>query len=137
VKTRRDLTRDFQRLPSEVTRYEEPVTRATMRVAVLADVHGNRLALDAILINLERRGGAEHIVNFGDCVSGPLWPGETMERLAALNALTTRGNHDRQVATLALAELIASDRFAHDALAKDLRLLTRERPPRQSPHPIN
>lgn len=42
-----------------------------------------------------------------------------MERLAALNALTTRGNHDRQVATLALAELIASDRFAHDALAKD------------------
>jgi predicted phosphodiesterase len=108
-----------------------------MRVAVLADVHGNRLALDAILINLERRGGAEHIVNFGDCVSGPLWPGETMERLAALNALTTRGNHDRQVATLALAELIASDRFAHDALAKALRLPTRERPPRQSPHPIN
>jgi hypothetical protein len=104
-----------------------------MRVAVLADVHGNRLALNAILIDLERRGG----VNFGDCVSGPLWPGETMERLAALSALTTRGNHDRQVATLALAELIASDRFAHDALAKDLRLLTRERPPRQSPHPIN
>lgn len=74
MKTRRDLTRDFQRLPSEVTRYEEPVTRATMRVAVLADVHGNRLALNAILIDLERRGG----VNFGDCVSGPLWPGETM-----------------------------------------------------------
>ena len=59
VKTRRDLTRDFQRLPSEVTRYEEPVTRATMRVAVLADVHGNRLALNAILIDLERRGGVK------------------------------------------------------------------------------
>ena len=52
MKTRRDLTRDFQRLPSEVTRYEEPVTRATMRVAVLADVHGNRLALNAILTRI-------------------------------------------------------------------------------------
>ncbi|TIX46621.1 MAG: metallophosphoesterase family protein, partial [Mesorhizobium sp.] len=30
-----------------------------MRIAVLADVHGNVLALDAVLDDLERRGGAD------------------------------------------------------------------------------
>lgn len=55
-----------------------------MRIAVLADIHGNVLALDAVLDDLRRRGGADLIVNLGDCVSGPLWPRETMERLEAL-----------------------------------------------------
>ncbi|RWE04771.1 MAG: metallophosphoesterase, partial [Mesorhizobium sp.] len=55
-----------------------------MRIAVLADIHGNVLALDAVLADLERRGGADLIVNLGDLVSGPLWPRETMERLEAL-----------------------------------------------------
>ena len=75
-----------------------------MGIAVLADTHGNRLALDAVLIDLERRGGAERTVNLGDCVSGPLWPAETMERLATLDALTVLGNHDREVATLTPTE---------------------------------
>jgi predicted phosphodiesterase len=92
-----------------------------MRIAVLADIHGNRLALNAVLTDLERRGGAEQILNLGDCVSGPLWPGETMERLATLDALTVRGNHDRQVAMLPPDEMIASDRFAFNALTLEQR----------------
>ncbi|WP_292649880.1 metallophosphoesterase, partial [Mesorhizobium sp.] len=55
-----------------------------MRIAVLADIHGNVIALDAVLDDLQQRGGADLIVNLGDCVSGPLWPRETMERLEAL-----------------------------------------------------
>ncbi|TIW76192.1 MAG: metallophosphoesterase, partial [Mesorhizobium sp.] len=48
-----------------------------MRIAVLADIHGNLLALDAVLDDLNRRGGADVTVDLGDCVSGPLWPRET------------------------------------------------------------
>ncbi|TIT18449.1 MAG: metallophosphoesterase family protein, partial [Mesorhizobium sp.] len=31
-----------------------------MRIAVLADIHGNLLALDAVLDDLKHRGGADH-----------------------------------------------------------------------------
>lgn len=88
-----------------------------MRIAVLADVHGNRLALDAVLADLERRGGAGRVVNLGDCVSGPLWPAETMGRLVALDCVAVRGNHDRIVAEGPPGAMVASDRFAFDALA--------------------
>lgn len=69
-------------------------------LAVLADVHGNRWALDAVLADAEAAGAAR-FVDLGDCVSGPLDPRGTAERLMALGAPTVRGNHDRQVAALA------------------------------------
>ena len=88
-----------------------------MRIAVLADIQGNVLALDAVLNDLQERGGAELIVNLGDCVSGPLWPRETLERLQELNLPTVRGNHDRRVARDPLDDTMGpSDRYAHDRL---------------------
>jgi predicted phosphodiesterase len=98
-----------------------------MRIAVVADIHGNLPALEAVLADLEGRG-ADLIVDLGDCASGPLWPSETMERLAKLNALTVRGNHDRQVAELAPEEMGASDRYALGELTKDQRVLLGELP---------
>ncbi len=92
-----------------------------MRIAVLADIHGNILALDAVLSDLERRGGADLVVNLGDCVSGPLWPAETMQRLEALDAPTVRGNHDRRVLSDPLDEMAPSDRFAYNRLTLDQR----------------
>ena len=88
-----------------------------MRIAVLADIHGNVLALEAVLADLARRGGADLIVNLGDCVSGPLWPRETVERLMEADWPTVRGNHDRRVALDPLDEMWDSDRFAHDRLS--------------------
>ena len=64
-----------------------------MRIAILADIHGNVLALEAILADLESRKVDEY-VNLGDCVSGPLWPRETAELLIRLGRPTVRGNHD-------------------------------------------
>ena len=88
-----------------------------MRIAVLADIHGNVLALDAVLADLERRGGADLTINLGDCVSGPLWPRETFERLEALDLPTVRGNHDRRVAIDPADETMwASDRYAQERL---------------------
>lgn len=86
-----------------------------MKIAILSDIHGNALALDAVLADLTRRK-PDLVVNLGDCVSGPLWPRETMERLDALGALTVRGNHERQLATLSPDGMGPSDRFAFDDL---------------------
>ena len=89
-----------------------------MRLAVIADIHGNVLALDAVLADIAARG-ITRIVNLGDCVSGPLWPKETAERLMALDLPTVRGNHDRWVATEDPEKMYFSDRFALDALPAD------------------
>jgi predicted phosphodiesterase len=92
-----------------------------MRIAVIADIHGNIPALEAVLADLARRGGADLVVNLGDCVSGPLWPRETFERLEALGFPTVRGNHDRRPAEDPLPEMGPSDRFAHERLTKAQR----------------
>lgn len=86
-----------------------------MRIAVIADIHGNILALEAVLADLERQR-IDLIVDLGDCVSGPLWPKETFERLKALNAPTVRGNHDRLVGEGLRPDLGPSDTYAYDAL---------------------
>ena len=85
------------------------------RLAVIADIHGNLLALEAVLADIERRG-ADRIIDLGDCVSGPLWPRETAERLEALQLPTVRGNHDRQLAEIPRTLMGASDGHAFDAV---------------------
>lgn len=67
-----------------------------MRVAVISDIHGNIAALDAVLDDIARRG-VDHIVNLGDCLSGPFDGAATADRLMALDLLTVRGNHDRML----------------------------------------
>src|SRR4029077_18068566 len=46
------------------------------KLAIIADIHGNVAALEAVLADIKALGVAD-IVNLGDCVSGPLWPRET------------------------------------------------------------
>jgi len=86
-----------------------------MRIAVIADIHGNLPALDAVLADIDRRQ-IERIVNLGDVASGPLWPRETMLRLAERPMPTVRGNHDRWVGGDDPARMGKSDRFAHGDL---------------------
>ena len=68
-----------------------------MRVAVLADIHGNLPALDAVLGEVDA-AGADAIVLNGDVATGPM-PGETLDRLAGLGskAIWVRGNADREL----------------------------------------
>lgn len=63
-------------------------------LAVIADIHGNSAALDAVLADIAAQG-IEDIVNLGDVLSGPLDPAGTAERLMPLGLPTVRGNHDR------------------------------------------
>lgn len=66
-----------------------------MRVAVLADIHGNVPALEAVLRDV-RAAGVDAIVLNGDIADGPM-PVETLELLAELGdqAVWVRGNGDR------------------------------------------
>lgn len=83
-----------------------------MRLGVIADIHGNVAALEAVLADLARRG-VDATVNLGDLVSGPLWPRETLDLLRRSGIPALRGNHDRWVAEGGEG---ASDRFARAAL---------------------
>jgi predicted phosphodiesterase len=44
-----------------------------MHIAVIADIHGNLPALEAVLADIQRHA-VERIINLGDLVSGPDYP---------------------------------------------------------------
>src|SRR6202049_5403583 len=67
---------------------------ARMRVPAIADVHGNPLALEAVVADI-RAERIDDIVNLGDMASGPLDARRTMDALMALDAIHVLGNHDR------------------------------------------
>lgn len=87
-----------------------------MRFAVIADVHGNHLALEVVLADI-RAQGINNIVNLGDCFSGPLTAGETADILLALDAVTVRGNHDRYLIEQLPEKMHISDSAAHAELS--------------------
>lgn len=67
-----------------------------MRVAVLADVHANLPALEAVLTDVDA-AGVDAVVLNGDIVFGPM-PAETLDRLAGLGdrAIWVGGNCERE-----------------------------------------
>lgn len=67
-----------------------------MRLAVIADVHGNTWALDAVLDDIRQRG-VDLTFNLGDSVWGSLDPLGAFERLAGIPSIV--GNQDRIAVT--------------------------------------
>jgi predicted phosphodiesterase len=65
-----------------------------VKFAAIADIHGNALALEAVLADIDAQGIAD-VVNLGDSLSGPLEAGRTADLLMAFDFPTVRGNHDR------------------------------------------
>ncbi len=86
-----------------------------MRLAVISDIHGNLLALEAVLADITTRG-VDDILNLGDWVAGPLWPRETFELLAELGIRSVRGNHDRWAVDRPDEQMPPAGRFARNAL---------------------
>lgn len=74
-----------------------------MRVAVIADIHGNLVALDAVLGRL-RGEPIDRIVCLGDVASGGPQPREVVARLRALNCPMVMGNAEAQLMRLPSAE---------------------------------
>ena len=86
-----------------------------MRFAAIADVHGNYLALEAVLADIRAQGVGE-IVNLGDMASGLLDARRTMDALMALDAIHVLGNHDRWLIDRPVEKRGAWDRPAHAQL---------------------
>lgn len=67
---------------------------AHSRIAILTDIHGNALALEAVLADAWERGITQ-FVNLGDIFYGPLDPGGTWDILKEIEIPTIMGNQDR------------------------------------------
>ena len=86
-----------------------------MRFAAIADVHGNYLALEAVIADI-RALGIDTIVNLGDMASGPLDARRTMDALITLDAVHVLGNHDRYLIDRPPEKMGSWDRPAHAQL---------------------
>ena len=116
----------------------------TIRIALLSDIHGNAVALDAALVEI-RRQAPDLVAICGDHVFNGPRPGETIDRireLEASGALVIQGNTDVAVADLDLTaafpwfeevprQNVAAAEWAHDEIGPDrldwLRRLPAER----------
>jgi predicted phosphodiesterase len=83
-----------------------------VRIAVLADIHGNLPALDAVLADAARHGVDRIVVN-GDVVNRGPQGSEALRRLAALDAAYTMGNHDDLLLKLAAGDTDLPADFRH------------------------
>jgi putative phosphoesterase len=63
------------------------------KLAVISDVHGNRLALEAVLEDIYKKN-IQAVINLGDSIYGPLWPEETAVLLRKHNIIHVLGNED-------------------------------------------
>jgi predicted phosphodiesterase len=70
------------------------------RFALIADIHGNIWALDAVLADIDRRG-VETVFDLGDSLGGPLDPEATLDRLIGRGIPSVMGNDDRPMLHLA------------------------------------
>lgn len=103
-----------------------------MRIALIADIHGNRVALDAVLADLER-APADRLVCLGDVAEGGPQPVEAIARLRELDCPVVMGNCDGWLATLDPPD---TERWRHDVgcwtrerlAARDLDFLLSFRP---------
>jgi diadenosine tetraphosphatase ApaH/serine/threonine PP2A family protein phosphatase len=83
-----------------------------MRCAILADIHGNLAAFQAVLEDLRRRGAADCIWCLGDTVGYGPYPRECIALLRQHDHLCVAGNHD-----WAAAGRIDTSQFNPDAAA--------------------
>ena len=80
-----------------------------MRIAILSDIHGNLVGLEACLADIQTQGGADAMVAAGDlCMDGPK-PKKVLQRLSEIGAHCLRGNADRFIAAESDADLRGSD----------------------------
>lgn len=69
-----------------------------MRIAVFSDIHGNCVALDAVLEDLESHS-ADQMICLGDAIQGGPQPAEVADRLRELGCPVVMGNADAWLVT--------------------------------------
>lgn len=81
---------------------------AASPVAFLSDIHGNLIALDAVIGELDRLG-VKQIYVAGDLLLGGDQPLEVWQRLQTLGAICTRGPSDLALASVDPSSLVPID----------------------------
>ncbi len=81
------------------------------RFAAIADIHGNRWALEAVLADIECRG-IRTVVNLGDHLFGPLDPDGTAALLMRHQFVSIRGNQDRELLEPGCTQTVTPDQAA-------------------------
>ncbi len=72
-----------------------------MRIAVISDIHGNQIALEAVLQDLAQQPAVDQLVIAGDlCLNGPC-PRQVLETVQGLHCPVIQGNLDLEVVTKA------------------------------------
>lgn len=85
------------------------------RFAVIADIHSNSDALEAVLQDISDQS-VKSIVNLGDHLSGPMAARETAELLMSHEMASIHGNHDRWLIENKREDMISIDGAAFDQL---------------------
>jgi diadenosine tetraphosphatase ApaH/serine/threonine PP2A family protein phosphatase len=99
LEQRSALLTSLREVERSTWRGRSPSREPAQRVCLLADVHANYPALDAVLREAEALGADEYLF-LGDAVGYGPHPGACVERLADLSAaIFVRGNHDHAIAT--------------------------------------
>ena len=102
-----------------------------MKIAVISDIHGNRLALEAVLEDIERQG-VDARLNLGDLFAGPLEPNWVADILMDIDIPTVRGNHERVLIEDPPEKLNRVDRFVYERLDSQHRAWINALPPTMS-----
>jgi diadenosine tetraphosphatase ApaH/serine/threonine PP2A family protein phosphatase len=85
-----------------------------MRYAILADIHSNLTALNAVLDDIAKQGKVDELWCLGDIVGYGPEPDECISLLRKLNAVCVAGNHD--VGAIGKIDLIYFNPLAAQAL---------------------
>ncbi|HHY56014.1 MAG TPA: metallophosphoesterase family protein [Chloroflexi bacterium] len=76
-----------------------------MKLAILADIHGNLPALEAVTRELERLQ-PDYVVVDGDLINGVPFSSEVIDRIGELDWVVVRGNHEFYLLDLGTARAI-------------------------------
>jgi putative phosphoesterase len=98
-----------------------------MRIAVISDIHGNLVALEAVLADIRQRS-PDLTLNLGDVATGPLWPRQSYERVMEQSIASIRGNHDRWLSE-GTHDSSPSVRYTREQLGADTVATLAELPP--------
>jgi putative phosphoesterase len=75
-----------------------------MLIGLIADVHSNVVALEAVLSEIDALG-VEQILHAGDIIGYNPYPNETIELFRKRKILSIRGNHERALLTGDMSDL--------------------------------
>jgi len=87
-----------------------------MKIAVIADIHGNAPALEAVLEDIAQ-AAVDQILDLGDAFNGPIDPARVAALLQLEPMIHVRGNGERMVIAPTAAERSLSAEFARICLS--------------------